>query len=259
VGGCGTCTGIVTVGPSDSVTNDAEYYTLGHLARFVKPGAVRIASTSFGTTGWNGQIMDVAFRNPDGGAVLVAHNENDNPQTFAVREGDQAFTYTLPGGALATFVWRGDIPGTYALRQVNPAGWTATANPSGPTNPCCTGDVAANAVDGDASTRYSTGTGQTAGLYLQVDFGKTVDARQVVFDTGASTGDYPRGYTITTSQDGVNWTTAVAAAQGTGQFTTADLNGSPIRYVRLTLTASVGNWWSVADVRAYTAGDGDEG
>jgi hypothetical protein len=31
-------------------TPDAEYYTLGHLSRFVKPGAVRIASTSFGST-----------------------------------------------------------------------------------------------------------------------------------------------------------------------------------------------------------------
>lgn len=255
VGGCGTCTGIITVGPGDSVTYDAEYYTLGHLARFVKPGAVRIASTSFGTTGWNGQIMDVAFRNPDGSTVLVVHNENDNPSTFAVREGDQAFTDTLPGGALATFTWRGTIPGTYALRQVSPDGWTATANPAGPTDPCCTGDVAANAVDGDASTRYSTGVGQAPGQYLQVDFGKAIDARQVVFDTGVSTGDYPRGYTIATSTDGVNWTTAVAAGQGTGQFTTADLSGAPVRYVRMTLTASGGSWWSVADVRAYTVGE----
>ncbi|HZR48987.1 MAG TPA: glycoside hydrolase family 30 beta sandwich domain-containing protein [Streptosporangiaceae bacterium] len=251
LGGCGTCTGIVTVGPGDTVTNDAEYYTLGHLARFVQPGAVRIASTSFGTTGWNGQVMDVAFRNPDGSTVLVAHNENDNPSTFGVREGDQAFSYTLPGGALATFTWRGVVPGTYALRQVVPAGWTAVANPPGPTDPCCTGDVAANAVDADASTRYSTGTGQAPGQYLQVDFGRAVDARRVVFDTGVSTGDYPRGYTVTTSADGVNWSTAVLAGQGTGQFTTVGLRGAPVRYVRVTLTASSGSWWSVADVRAY--------
>ena len=56
VGGCGTCTGIVTVGPGDTVTPDAEYYALGQLSRFVQPGAVRIASTSFGTTGWNGEV-----------------------------------------------------------------------------------------------------------------------------------------------------------------------------------------------------------
>ena len=72
VGGCATCTGIVTVGPGDTVTPNAEFYTLGHLSRFVKPGAVRVASTSFGTTGWNGQVMDVAFVNPDGTTVLVA-------------------------------------------------------------------------------------------------------------------------------------------------------------------------------------------
>ena len=104
-GGCGTCTGVVTVGPGQTVTNNAEYYTLGHLARFVRPGAVRIASTSFGTTGWNGQIMDAAFRNRDGSTALVVHNENDDPRSFAVTQGGSTFEYTLPGGALATFTW----------------------------------------------------------------------------------------------------------------------------------------------------------
>jgi glucosylceramidase len=83
VGGCGNCTGILTIGPGDKVTPDAEYYTLGQLSRFVEPGAFRIASTSFGTTGWNGEVMDVAFRDPDGTTVLVAHNENDNPRRSA--------------------------------------------------------------------------------------------------------------------------------------------------------------------------------
>jgi glucosylceramidase len=158
--------------------------------------------------------------------VLVAHNENDNPSTFGVREGDQAFSYTLPGGALATFTWRGTVPGTYALRQVSPQGWTATASPAGPADPCCAGDVAANAADGDASTRYSTGAGQAPGQYLQLDFGRAIKASRVVFDTG------------------------------TGQFTTVPLAGAPVRYVRTTLTASSGSWFSVADVRAYTAGSG---
>ena len=86
-GGCDTCTGVVTVGPGQTVTENAEYHTLGHLARFVRPGAGRIASTSFGTTGWNGQIMDAAFRNRDGSTALVVHNENDDPRSFAVAQG----------------------------------------------------------------------------------------------------------------------------------------------------------------------------
>jgi glucosylceramidase len=124
--GCDTCTGVITVGPGQTVTRDAEYYTLGHLARFVRPGAVRIASTSFGTTGWNGQIMDAAFRNPDGSTALVVHNENDNPASFAVAQGDASFAYTLPGGALATFTWtasRRRTTGAAADRM------TATATP----------------------------------------------------------------------------------------------------------------------------------
>ena len=249
VGGCATCTGIVTVGPADTVTPNAEYYTLGQLSRFVKPGAVRIASTSFGTTGWNGEVMDVAFLNPDGTTVLVAHNENDNPQAFGVLEGARSFTYTLPGDSLATFTWRGGPAA--GLRALDPSAWSATATPSGPTDPCCQGDVAANAVDDDASTRYSTGTGQQPGQFLQVDFGRPEPVRQIVYDTGVNLGDYPRGYTVTVSSDGSTWRTAVPSGSGTGQFTVVGLGGLPVRFVRMTLTAASGSWWSVADVRAY--------
>ena len=253
VGGCATCTGIVTVAPDGTVTPDAEYFALGHLSRFVQPGAKRIASTSFGTVGWNGQIMDVAFRNPDGSTVLVAHNENDNPQSFSVSENGQSFDYTLPGGALATFVWPSAPRPTGGLRELDPTGWSVTASPNGPDNPCCSGDVARNAIDDDASTRYSSGSSQAPGQYLQVDLGRAQRLRQVVFDTGASTGDYARGYAVTVSRDGVHWTTAVADGVGAGQLTTVDLAGVRARYVRISLTTANGSWWSIADVRAYVS------
>jgi glucosylceramidase len=252
VGGCGTCTGILTIGPGDTITPNAEYYTLGSVSRFVAPGAARIASTSFGTTGWNGQVMDVAFRNPDRSTVLVAHNENDNPQTISVREGDKSFTYTLPGASLATFTWPGQPSGRPSLRELDPSGWTASANPPGPSDPCCQNDVAANAVDDDASTRYSTGTGQAPGQYLQVDLGRAAPLRRIVFDTGVNTGDYPRAYTVTVSRDGTTWRPA-SSGSGSGQLTTVGLSGAPVRFVRMTLTAANGSWWSVADVRGYAA------
>ena len=235
-GGCGTCTGVVTVGDDGSVTRNAEFYTLGHLARFVRPGAVRVASTSFGTTGWNGRLMDVTFVNPDGSTVLVAHNENDNPQAFAVQYGGRTFEYMLPGGALATFVWRGQS----GDRPIAPTGWTATASPAAD---------AALAVDDDASTRWTTNAGQQPGQFLQVDLGRAQPLGRIVFDTGADVGDFPRGYTITASADGRRWW--AAASSTTGQFTRADLRGRSVRQVRITLTAPAGNWWSVADVRAY--------
>lgn len=60
---------------------------------------------------------------------------------------------------------------------------------------------------------------------------------------------------MTVSSDGTSWSTAVANGTGTGELTVVPLSGAPVRYVRMTLTGSSGSWWSVADVRAYVAGD----
>jgi glucosylceramidase len=240
--GCDTCTGVLTVGPGSTVTHDAEYYTLGHLARFVRPGAVRIASTSFGTTGWNGQIMDAAFRNPDGSTALVVHNENDDPRSFAVAEGDASFDYTLPGGALATFVWPLSKALDNQLRLVPADRMSATATVGGTDAP--------NAVDDDASTRWTTGTAQQPGQTLQVGAGAVVQARQLVLDTGPDVGDYPRGYAVSTSLDGVTWSAPVTGS-GTGQLTQIALDGRAFRYLRIVQTGTAGSWWSVADLRLY--------
>ncbi|MEN3360948.1 MAG: glucosylceramidase, partial [Mycobacteriales bacterium] len=228
-----------------------EYYTLGHLSRFVRPGAVRIASTSFGTTGWNGQIMDAAFRNPDGSTALVVHNENDDPRGFAVAVGDWSFDYTLPGGALATFTWPASRALGSRLDLTDLTGAAATAEPAGPTDPCCSADVAAGAVDDDATTRWSTGAAQQPGQFLQVDLGHPARLRRLVLDTGAATGDYPRGYALYLSADGRNWGRPAATGAGSGQLTAIDIHDRAARYLRVVSTAAAPAWWSVADVRAY--------
>ncbi|MGA8016270.1 MAG: glycoside hydrolase family 30 beta sandwich domain-containing protein [Candidatus Dormiibacterota bacterium] len=253
LGGCGTCDGIVTIGPGDTVTPGAQYYALGQLSRFVQPGAVRVASTSFGTTAWNGQVMDTAFVNPDGSTVLVATNELWYPYSFSVMENGQSFNYTLQADSLVTFVWNTPPLPSPRVRDLSNQGWADVANPPGGTNPCCTGDVAANAVGDDASQRYSTDEAQAPGMYLQVDFGRPEPVVDFVLDCGASTGDYPRGYSVTVSNDGVNWSPPVAIGAGAGQITSVALDGRPVQYVRVTLTASSGNWWSVAQVRAYVS------
>ncbi len=102
LGGCGTCRGVVTIdSKTGAVSRNVEYYVLAHASRFVRPGAVRIDS---------GQPVDgldnVAFRNADGSLVLIAVNAGTAPRPFAVRQGGRAFTYVLPAGTLATFVWR---------------------------------------------------------------------------------------------------------------------------------------------------------
>jgi glucosylceramidase len=239
-GGCDTCTALVTLQPDGSVTANAEYYTIGHLSKFVRPGAVRVASTSFGTTGWNGQIMDVAFRNPDGSTALVVHNENDDPRSFAVAVGENVFEYTLPGGAVATMTWPKGLRSR--LDAVPLLGATATAQPAG--------EGAAASVDADASTRWSSGQAQQPGQYLQVDLGARTAFRRVAVDGGGNLGDYARGWQLSVSDDATTWRT-LATGISTSQLTNIDLPRTKARYLRVTATATAGNWWSIADLRLY--------
>jgi glucosylceramidase len=98
VGGCGTCTGVVTVN-GGQFTPNAEYYVLGHASKFVRRDAVRVESTV------PGALTNVAFRNPDGSLVLVVLNDSDSGQArFTVRTPTSSFSASLPAGAVATFV-----------------------------------------------------------------------------------------------------------------------------------------------------------
>jgi len=106
LGGCDTCTGLVTVQPDGTITTDAEYYTIGHLSKFVRPGAVRIGSTSYGTTGWNGQLMSAAFRNPDGSTVWTSKQAQAPGQSRQVDLGSARFFRQVAldsGGQLGDF------------------------------------------------------------------------------------------------------------------------------------------------------------
>ena len=82
-GTCSNCRGVVTIDDSISpanITFNVEYYILGHLGKFVVPGAHRIGSNTFGA----GSIEDVAFQNPDGSIVLFAVNSGSSATTFTV-------------------------------------------------------------------------------------------------------------------------------------------------------------------------------
>ncbi|MGV9649981.1 ricin-type beta-trefoil lectin domain protein [Streptomyces sp. NPDC003554] len=108
-GGCGTCTGLITVhngdGASGTVDYTVEYYTMGHLTKFVRPGAQRIASTA------SSAVPNVAWRNPDGSKALIAYNDASSAKTVTINWGSQHATYSLPGKTSATFTWAGTQSG----------------------------------------------------------------------------------------------------------------------------------------------------
>jgi glucosylceramidase len=191
---CTDCTALVTVNNSSgTATYNAEYYSLGQASKFVKPGAVRINSNTFGS----GNIEDVAFTNPDGSTALIVLNSNtSSASTFGVDEDGQSFNYTLPAGAVATFTW--PASGT------SPVAGTIVGNNSGlclsvsgdSTALKTTADI--NTCDGDSSENWTVDSNGTivngSGLCLSVTGAST--ALKATADMYTCNGSVSENWTV---------------------------------------------------------------
>ena len=123
------------------------------------------------------------------------------------------------------------------------SGWIATA--SG-------GDPPANAIDGNAASRWSTAAFQTPGEWFQVDMRSVRTVFKIVLDATASPNDYPRGYQVTLSNDGTTWSSPVATGAGFSAVTTITFPAQSARYIRVTQTGSASaNYWSIHEFNAY--------
>jgi glucosylceramidase len=100
-GGCSTCQGAITVGLS-GVSRNVSYYIVAHASKFVRPGAVRIASDIPTTAG---TLENVAFKNTDGSKVLIVLNSG-GVQSFNISFNSKMVNTVLQPGAVATYVWR---------------------------------------------------------------------------------------------------------------------------------------------------------
>jgi glucosylceramidase len=102
-GGCDTCYGVITLDTNTGqITRKPQYYSLGHISKFVQPGAYRIWSTSSVGSG----IENVCFVNPDGTTVCMSVNSSGSRHNLKVTWNGQYFIYTLPGNSITTFVWK---------------------------------------------------------------------------------------------------------------------------------------------------------
>ena len=105
LGGCKNCRGVITVKVDDAAAEaipTVDFTALAHVSKFVRPGARRIESNTFGP----GSLEDVAFRNPDGSLVLLVLNSGSKPVTFNLGWEKKFAVYTLQGNAAATLIWR---------------------------------------------------------------------------------------------------------------------------------------------------------
>ncbi|GHF98002.1 glucosylceramidase [Amycolatopsis bullii] len=188
-GGCGTCTGLITVHNGDSrsgqVDYTVEYYTMGHLTKFVKPGAYRIDSND------SSAVRNVAWKNPDGSKALIAYNSGTGAQSVRVNWGSSSFTYSLPGRTSATFTWSG-TQGT--------GGGTGKTGPITGLGGKCIDVAGANSANGTAVQLYdcngsgaqqwtvgTDGTIRALGKCLDVTGQSTADGAQLqLWDCGGT-------------------------------------------------------------------------
>ncbi len=210
LGGCNTCTPIVTVNRSTgNITYDIEYYTLGHFSKYVLPGAVRIYSSN------TPAIATAAFLNPDGSTALIAYNSTTQSQTINMQWGSGlGFQYTLPALSAATFTWTSAQSGAPTIAATAQIQGSSYSNQSG----------LETENTGDTTGEYDLGYLTTGSwvLYNNVDFG--------------SSG----------SISSVNVRTASAGNGGTATFYLDSMSSTPIATVTLPLTGGWQTWQTVS-------------
>ncbi|MCW2939615.1 MAG: glucosylceramidase [Actinomycetia bacterium] len=194
-GGCPTCTGLITVHNGDSLSGlvdyNIEYYDMGHLTKFVRPGAYRIDSTA------NTAVPNVAWLNPDGSKALIAYNDSGSTQSIKVNWGAQSFVYTLPAQTSATFTWSG-TPSSTPTGQITGIGGK------------CVDVAGANSANGTAVQLYdcngtvaqqwtvgTDGTIRALGKCMDLTSGGTANGTQVqIYDcNGTGAQQWVRGAT----------------------------------------------------------------
>ncbi|AEY85461.1 putative glycosyl hydrolase [Streptomyces hygroscopicus subsp. jinggangensis 5008] len=142
------CNGVVEIA-NGTFTRNAEYYSLGHVSKFIKPGATRIGSTSQGAGG----VQNVAFENPDGSRAAYVVNTSGGSQRFSLTDAGRSLAYTLPAGAIATFVW--SSTGTPA-GPIDSAAWYQVVNAN---SGACLDAVDWGTANGTAVQQWTCGTG----------------------------------------------------------------------------------------------------
>ena len=116
-------------------------------------------------------------------------------------------------------------------------GWVASSNA-----PSSSSDAAANALDGNLKTRFSSDEDQKPGLYFELNLGTVATFDELLMDVPNSPHDYARGYEIEVSNNGTSWTT-VATCAGNGTTEIVSFPSQKAQYVKVVLTASNSSWW----------------
>lgn len=81
------------------IIKEPSYYYIGHISRFVKPGAVRIGASSY-----TEDVEVLAFQNPDGSIALIALNRSDCDRRMRIIADDTKSTVISKSHSIITVI-----------------------------------------------------------------------------------------------------------------------------------------------------------
>jgi hypothetical protein len=157
-------------------------------------------------------------------------------------------------GTAAAETWT--LPPDARLASCIPASWTVKASSSAQGNP------PEYALDDVGSTRWSSGAEQGAGTFYEIDFGGWVTIDKIVLDNSTgSRDDYPRGYEVRASKDGVDFARIPALGwldfAPTDGVLSLDFDPVPVQALQIATTEYALSWWSIHELRLGCQGADD--
>ena len=114
------------------------------------------------------------------------------------------------------------------------------------------------AIDGDPETRWSSRIAQQPGIWFEIDLNEVRTVAGLALDNAGSPRDYPRGYAVSLSSDGVRWT-EVMRVDHNDRALDISFPPQPARYIRVEqIGRDLVYWWSIHGVTVrsseYTPG-----
>lgn len=102
-GGCTTGFGAVDISQDyKTIRRNSFYYIMAQMSVGVKPGAVRIGTKGFTTSG----LTFTAFENADHGYALVLSNSKSDDIKLTVDDGTHHFPVTIPAKGIVSLSWK---------------------------------------------------------------------------------------------------------------------------------------------------------
>jgi hypothetical protein len=198
------------------------------------PRGYDIGMSAAGTT-----FTSVAMGNPTTPVVTVNFNAAQGRYLRITQTGAVTAYWSIDELRLMC-----SVPG-YVAGQIDPYDsqyWKAIAPKAAANNP------PSNAIDADATSRWSTGAMQAPGDTFTVDMGAVAMISGVNYTSPAA--DFPNAYTLSLSTDCTNYAAPVAmgaGAAGTMKLTFARQNARCFKMTQ-TGTPTATSWWSITNI-----------